>query len=183
MMMMMTKENKAEKKTSVLLPNLRRLRIGDCSRLKHIFQMIMVADQGLSQLEEIKIYDCPALEEIFMKSNDDGENKSSKVVLPRLRVLQLIELPNFSGVCRGVGSVLHNYFPACERLSIYGCPNLKRLPVVVSPARSSTPRLRGIETEETWFNDLEWNEPISDELHLQERVKVEFLSRRPAWFS
>ncbi|XP_042509169.1 probable disease resistance protein At4g27220 [Macadamia integrifolia] len=154
-------------------PRLKKIHIRSCFRLKHICEMSMA--QGLTQLEKIEIFDCPVLEEIFVESNTDGENESSKVVvLPQLRVLRLVDLPNFSAVCRGLS--LCN-FPVCEALCIYGCPNLKKLPV----SRESTPRLREIEAEEAWFNDLEWNEP-REKLHVQETVKVEFLSARPPWW-
>ncbi|XP_042475741.1 disease resistance protein At4g27190-like [Macadamia integrifolia] len=149
------------------LENLRILSIFQCHNLKHIFEMSMA--QGLPQLEQIEIFYCDGLEEIFMK-NEEGEDKEGKVVLPRLRVLELDSLPNFSTVCR-VASLRD--FPVFERLYIYKCPNLKGLPISLSP--KSTPYLKEIVVEETWFNQLEWDEP-SDKLHLQEWVKVNFVT-------
>ncbi|XP_042487953.1 probable disease resistance protein At4g27220 [Macadamia integrifolia] len=147
------------------LENLRILSIDRCHNLKHIFEMSMA--QGLPQLEEIRISTCDGLEEIFMKN--EGEDKEGKVVLPRLRVLQLKSLPNFSTVCQVVSL---RDFPVFESLFIYKCPNLKRLPISLS--RESTPRLREIFVEETWFNQLEWDKR-SDKLHLQELDKVKFV--------
>ncbi|XP_042499170.1 probable disease resistance protein At4g27220 isoform X1 [Macadamia integrifolia] len=150
------------------LENLRILSIDRCSNLKHIFQMSMA--EGLPQLEEIQILSCDGLEKIFMKN--EAEDEEGKVLLPRLRVLELVSLPNFSMVCQGLLSV-HD-LPLFERLCIYECPNLKRLPLSLSP--KSTPRLREIKVGKTWFNQLEWDE-ISNKLHIQEWVKVEFLNK------
>ncbi|XP_043698654.1 putative disease resistance protein At4g10780 [Telopea speciosissima] len=164
------------------LENLTILEIYKCHNLKHIFQMSMA--QGLPKLEDITIGDCNDLEDIFMKNEGEDEEEGVVVVvvvvLPRLRMLELCSLPNFSTVCphhrprRGVIS-LHDddsiKIPVLESLYIYNCPNLRRIPI--SPSPESTPRLRRIYVEETWFNhQLEWGEP-SDKLHLQRRVQVE----------
>ncbi|XP_043698901.1 putative disease resistance protein At1g63350 [Telopea speciosissima] len=155
------------------LQNLRILFIHRCSKLKHIFEMSMAQGLPLPQLEEIRISECNDLEDIFMKNEGEDGEEGKVVVLPRLRILDLRSLPKFSTLCRGVS--VHD-FPIFERLYIERCTNLRRFPISVSP--ESTQRPRKIEVEETWFNQLEWDEPNDKQQHLREWAEDVFKRRK-----
>ncbi|TXG66984.1 hypothetical protein EZV62_008259 [Acer yangbiense] len=77
------------------LPNLKRLRVQDCHRLRHIFSPSLA--RNLLQLEELFIWDCGELEYIVsIKAEENvGGGGGNDVMLPKLRKLQLGRLPNF----------------------------------------------------------------------------------------
>ncbi|KAJ4955475.1 hypothetical protein NE237_012258 [Protea cynaroides] len=187
-----SKNNSSSSSSSSVLPtpifgNLRHLDIGWCNSLKHMLPMSLA--QGLLQLEELQIWNCPNLEEIIVndldhdRDEEDIEEKQLSMgmcrktaVFPRLRELALGYLRNLSAVSKGV-SLCHYDWPSLERLEVYGCPNLKRLPLNLQTAT----KLKEIEVDEEWLNGMEWDEESEKDkaLHLlhQRGVKVRCLEQ------
>ncbi|XP_042498202.1 disease resistance protein RPS5-like [Macadamia integrifolia] len=171
--------------THPILGNLRSLGIYECDSLKHILPMSLA--QGLLQLEELDISDCSNLEEIIFVDDgkEEDEEKTKVLLFPRLRCLKLVGLPNLSMASKRVLRGNHDcycYWPSLEMLKVLRCHKLKKFPVI--PQTMTPTKLREIEVEEEWFNELEWDDDQIDyKLYLQERVKAQRgPSNRPVIF-
>ncbi|KAJ4966605.1 hypothetical protein NE237_018454 [Protea cynaroides] len=165
--------NNPSSSSSLLRPtpifgNLRFLGVYFCDSLKHILPMSLA--EGLLQLEELDIKMCPNLEEIIVNDRDCHDDiEEKKTIFPRLRDLELIELPNISMVSKGILLRRHDYYwPSLETLKVFGCSNLERLPVNLEMA----PKLREMKVEEEWFNGLGW--PDHDDDHQTDEDNEQF---------
>ncbi|XP_043698899.1 probable disease resistance protein At4g27220 [Telopea speciosissima] len=145
----------------VLLRWTEQLFLEKCGGPKNIYPELS-GGSGLNNLRYLHISACNDLEQIMIV--EEGEEAVDKVVLPRLRVLDLSSLLNFSTLCGGVS--VHD-FPVLERLYIYDCTNLRKFPISPSPESTQRPRKIEVEVEERWFNQLEWDEP-NDEQRLRQ---------------
>ena len=127
---------------------LTNLQLLKCGKLKNIFSREII--QQLSNLEVLLIERCCALEEVI----SDGEiGVESDCVLPKLKRLFLEDLPSLVRILK-LGSRHLLNCSSLEYIWASKCPNLKRLPISVSKA----PKLRRIECEREWWNELEWDD-------------------------
>eukprot|EP00268_Persea_americana_P024175 TRINITY_DN2364_c0_g1_i8.p1 TRINITY_DN2364_c0_g1~~TRINITY_DN2364_c0_g1_i8.p1 ORF type:complete len:996 (-),score=146.65 TRINITY_DN2364_c0_g1_i8:514-3501(-) len=119
-----------------------------CGKLKNIFSREII--QQLSNLEVLQVERCSALEELI----SDGEiGVESDCVLPKLNWLVLQNLPSLVRILK-LGSRHLLNCSSLEWIRTPMCPNLKRLPISVSKA----PKLRRIQCEREWWNELEWDD-------------------------
>ncbi|PWA98795.1 zinc finger, CCHC-type, Retrotransposon gag domain protein [Artemisia annua] len=81
------------------LPKLKILKIQGCNLLEHIFTYSTL--ESLTQLEELEIMDCEAMEVIEKKDNGEQTTTSDMVVFPHLKSLSLVDLPNVVGFFLG----------------------------------------------------------------------------------
>ena len=90
----------------------------------------------LHNLEEIRVDYCLELEEIIAEACDefeeDEEEKkekgtdTTKITLPKLRVLSLLNLPKLKTICSSSKVIVCD---SLESIDIFHCPKLKRLPL------------------------------------------------------
>ncbi|KAF6159106.1 hypothetical protein GIB67_032723 [Kingdonia uniflora] len=150
-------EERIEIKSSPIFSNLKRLEIRDCHGLKYFFPIQIL--QSLLQLEDLWVDDCSEMEELFeFEECQEKEDGSMNIRLPRLRKLQLWNLPrlwSFFSHSRRLPRLFLEC-PSLETLDIQECPNLKRLPF----GTQSTPKLKRFKiNDDEWFERLEWDDP------------------------
>ncbi|KAM7477967.1 hypothetical protein LguiA_026180 [Lonicera macranthoides] len=109
-----------------LLPNLLRLYIKKLPKLGSIWKG-PVHLWSLSNLRTLLIDDCSSIEELLVEP-------ASVAVLPNLRKLVLLNLPNLTRICTN----LSPKWPALEKLKIQNCPRLTEFPF----CKDNTEKLR-----------------------------------------
>ncbi|KAF6168744.1 hypothetical protein GIB67_013126 [Kingdonia uniflora] len=151
-----------------IFSNLKELNISECDGLKCIFPIRIL--RGLLQLEELIVFDCFDMEELFeFEECQEEEDGSITIRLPHLRVLKLWKLPRLSSFIshrRRLPRVLLDC-PSLEDLEISECPNLKRLPF----GPQSIPKLEKFLIDDDLFERLEW-----DDLSVKSQLQ-QFLSK------
>jgi hypothetical protein len=105
---------------SLCFPNLCRLEIRRCNKLKSLFLVAMTS--GLPKLQILKVSESSQLVGVFGQDDHASPvNVEKKMVLPYLQKLSLKELPSI--VCFSLGC--HDFlFPRLEKLEVYECPKL-----------------------------------------------------------
>ncbi|KAJ0702077.1 putative P-loop containing nucleoside triphosphate hydrolase, leucine-rich repeat domain superfamily [Helianthus annuus] len=98
------------------LVNLKKLVITSCNLLKHVFTFSTLG--SLKHLEELMISECKAMEVIVKKENEDQRNV---VDFPRLKSLELKDLPNLKGFFLGMNEFK---WPLLEKVMIDYCPKM-----------------------------------------------------------
>ncbi|XWS09933.1 hypothetical protein CRYUN_Cryun39dG0032400 [Craigia yunnanensis] len=133
--------------------------LGQCLKIKKLFTVELL--QGLQNLEEIEVRDCKEMEEIIA-SEGRGANITTTFVLPKLRELWLICLPELKSFCRSEVMIRAD---SIQYLWISGCPKLKRmiplfLPLLENGLLSPPPILKEILIwpRERW-ESVEWDDP------------------------
>ncbi|KAJ0035487.1 hypothetical protein Pint_26070 [Pistacia integerrima] len=141
------------------LTMLTTLTLKGCHSLKALVSEAMAL--RLNQLQFLQVEDCRVIEEIF----ETGIIVESGA-FPKLKNLQLINLPRLSNICSEVTPL---DWPSLETIMIRACEELRNFPSTISNAA----RLRKIKCTERWWNNLAWaNDNVRNHL---EGVK-EFLS-------
>ena len=136
--------------------------LSECPNIKKLFTSALLLNLG--NLEEISIACCEQLEEIVTAASDGVEEKAKEIeegvdisIFPRLRKLLLWFLPELKTICSSNNVIAGDYL---EEISIKKCPKLKKLPLslrLINGQLSPLPSLRYIETEEEWWELLEWD--------------------------
>ncbi|KVI05092.1 hypothetical protein Ccrd_016590 [Cynara cardunculus var. scolymus] len=99
--------------------NLSSLEVSGCAHLKYILSTSIT--KGLVQLQELKVNLCELVEEIV--SNDISvEDQVEVVVFPRLRTLELKNLPNLKSFC-SINGMLQ--LPSLRALKVMDCPKTR----------------------------------------------------------
>ncbi|XP_057948731.1 probable disease resistance protein At1g15890 [Malania oleifera] len=148
-----------------------------CPKIKKLFPDRLV--RHLQNLKCLSVGGCDSIEEIIgeVEENEDratadlsitcsaSNNKKigiKTIDLPKLRYLELWELPELKSICRGK--------MVCDTLKIVAieaCPKLKRLPLYlplhpVDGQPSPPPALQGIITkDDEWWELLVWDHPAA----------------------
>ncbi|PWA73922.1 NB-ARC domains-containing protein [Artemisia annua] len=123
--------------TMLKLPKLKILNIQGCHLLKHIFTFSTL--ESLTQLEELEVKDCKAMEVIVTEEKGEQTTTSVVVDFPHLKSLTLVNLPNFVGFFLGKNEFI---WPALEKVVIVKCPQI----TVFTYGRSTAPKLNFINT-------------------------------------
>nr|AAD03157.1 resistance protein candidate RGC2S [Lactuca sativa] len=141
----------------IMLPNLKTLKIYMCGGLEHIFTFSAL--ESLTQLQELKIVGCYGMKVIVKKEEDEyGEQQtttttttkgasssssssSSKkvVVFPRLKSIELFNLPELVGFFLGMNEFR---LPSLEEVTIKYCSKM----MVFAAGGSTAPQLKYIHT-------------------------------------
>ena len=118
---------------------LRMLTIQTCPKFQFVFASSML--QIFSNLEELIVEDCPAIEEIIFQDRvvDFGSD-----TLPSLKRLKLHYLPRLVNIMKGA-------WPPLESISFYDCPRLKKLGIDSNTCHT----LKEIKAENDWWEDLD----------------------------
>ena len=105
---------------SACFPNLCRLEIKECNKLKSLFPVAMAS--GLKKLLVLEVRESSQLLRVFGQDNHASPaNIEKEMVLPDLQELLLIQLPSISCFSLGCYDFL---FPHLEKLEVHGCPKL-----------------------------------------------------------
>ncbi|KAI8561815.1 hypothetical protein RHMOL_Rhmol04G0370900 [Rhododendron molle] len=123
--------------------NLKKLELGECPRIEQVFSSGFMVQQ-LSNLEVLAVWDCRGLEGMV-----PDDEKIEYEALPKLRVLQLIRLPEFVSFFKGVPM----FWQSLLEVRITGCPKLRKLPI----DSNSSPDLEKITGLQEWWDALEWD--------------------------
>ncbi|KAK9266360.1 hypothetical protein L1049_012631 [Liquidambar formosana] len=81
-------------------------------------------------------------------------NDTTIIQLPRLRQLELDDLPNLKSIYKGV--------MVCDSLrtiKVFDCPNLKRLPLSKGNEQPAPAALKQIRGNLEWWRSLRWDHP------------------------
>ncbi|KAH7834610.1 hypothetical protein Vadar_017878 [Vaccinium darrowii] len=123
--------------------NLKSLRLSNCPKIEQLFSSGFMV-QHLSNLELLDVRSCQGL-----KGMIPDDQKLDYESLPKLRILWLVDLPEFDSCFKGV--------PMCwqslEVMFILRCPKLKKLPFDTNGA----PNLGRIRGSQMWWDALEWD--------------------------
>lgn len=151
---------------------LKEFRIYNCPNIKKLFMPRLL--MCLQNLEEIHVEDCRQIEEIVAAAasdeNEVEENKDKGLgttifTLPKLRCLQLWDLPQLKIICND------NAVLVCDSLQeiiVRYCRKLKRIPLslpLLDGQPSPHPSLQIIKAfPEQWWESLEWDHPNAKNL-------------------
>ena len=124
-----------------ILSQLTTLTICKCLKLKKIFSGGMI--KQLSQLQHLKVEDCPEIEKIIAESENNGLKPDA---LPRLKMLELSNLPRVKSIWTSDSLK----WPSLEKIKISMCQMLTKLPFNSENAIN----LRCIEAHQTWWSAL-----------------------------
>ncbi|XP_073267318.1 disease resistance protein At4g27190-like isoform X2 [Populus alba] len=105
---------------SACFPNLCRLQITGCNKLKSLFSIAMAS--GLKKLQILEVRESSQLLGVFGQGDHASVvNVKKEMVLPDLQELLLLQLPSISCFSLGCYDFL---FPHLEKLKVDGCPKL-----------------------------------------------------------
>ncbi|KAJ7015094.1 hypothetical protein NC653_004405, partial [Populus alba x Populus x berolinensis] len=105
---------------SSCFPNLYRLEIRGCNKLKSLFPVAMAS--GLKKLSVLKVTKSSQLLGVFGQDDHASPvNVEKEMVLPDLQELLLVQLPSISSFSLGCSNFL---FPHLKKLKVHGCPKL-----------------------------------------------------------
>ncbi|XP_062015316.1 disease resistance protein Roq1-like isoform X2 [Rosa rugosa] len=99
---------------SAIFRNLKVLAICECKELKNLFTIDVA--ECLFQLEDLSIEQCPSLDRVIEASN----SLNSKIKLPALKKLALIDLPALTRFCTESGTI-ETECPSLEYLYVEKC--------------------------------------------------------------
>ncbi|XP_050244463.1 disease resistance protein At4g27190-like [Quercus robur] len=126
--------------------SLRSIKVEFCHQMKYL---LSCGDfiQTLPNLEVINVSNCENLEKLF--NNESGQNISPEPMVPKLRILQLWNLPAFKTLCRHKET-----WPCLEQVRVRGCKGLRRLPLT----NQNVGTIKEIKVESEWWDALEWDD-------------------------
>ncbi|KAL5759039.1 hypothetical protein ACOSP7_021650 [Xanthoceras sorbifolium] len=140
--------------------HLKGVRIYSCPKVKKLFSSKLLLE--LKNLEWIDVSDCDEMEELITiddEDDDDNEERSQKeFLLPKLKKLSLCGMPELKSICSSNGVMVCD---SLQEIVIWGCPQLKRLPLYLPVDEkgqpSPPPALQKIDVHREWWEALEWD--------------------------
>ncbi|OMP06410.1 Disease resistance protein [Corchorus olitorius] len=114
-----------------------------CPKLKYVFKSSML--QFISNLEELIVDDCSAIEKIIVS---DRTAESSQISHSNFKRLTLHYLPSLDDIKEGA-------WPLFEYINVYNCPKLKTINLDLKAKNT----LKEIKGEKNWWDALDWKEP------------------------
>ncbi|KAF7116294.1 hypothetical protein RHSIM_RhsimUnG0032200 [Rhododendron simsii] len=124
------------------LTKLTTLVVSGCQILVKFFPLGAI--QQLREIRYLKIEKCDEVEDIILEADAVG----NLPVLPKLKELILIDMAKLSSIC----AIESLEWPSLEKLEIFGCPSLCRLPF----NKGNSTYLERIEAEQEWWGALQW---------------------------
>jgi disease resistance protein RPS2 len=124
------------------LTKLTRLVLSNCRTLEKVFPL--GALQKLCEIRYLKVEKCNEIEEIIPEADAVG----NLPVLPKLEVLILLDMAKLRSIC----AIQSLEWPSLEKLEIFKCPGLCRLPF----NEGNSANLEHIEAEQEWWGALQW---------------------------
>jgi|UniRef100_A0A3N7GUB9 disease resistance protein RPS2 len=107
-----------------------------CKSMKKLFPLVLLSN--LVNLEVIDVRDCEKMEEIIGTTDEESSTSISitKLILPKLRTLQLSELPELKSIW---GSKLT--CNSLEDIAVINCQKVKRIPICLPLLENGQPSL------------------------------------------
>ena len=119
---------------------LRCVVIHDCSKLLNLTWLVYAP-----YLEQLYVLDCESIEQVICNGVEESLD-----IFSRLKYLLLNGLPRLKSIYQ------HPLlFPSLEVIKVYDCKSLKSLPFDSNTSKSN---LKKIKAEESWWNQLKWND-------------------------
>ncbi|XXG57977.1 hypothetical protein AAC387_Pa04g0409 [Persea americana] len=126
--------------------HLKRLVVGDCSRMKSLFSLGQL--KNLQNLEQLEIWDCALMEDVVA----DDRNALTTISLPKLRYIDIAHLPELKSIFKKTVTCYSLY-----SIEVFRCPKLKKLPFTTRNISLLT--LERIYGNREWWDALEWDDP------------------------
>ncbi|KAF7112709.1 hypothetical protein RHSIM_RhsimUnG0201900 [Rhododendron simsii] len=123
------------------LTKLTTLVLSGCQILVEVFPPGAI--QLLREIRHLKIEKCDEVEDIIPEADVVG----NLPILPKLEELILLDMAKLSSIC-AAGSL---EWPSLEKLQIFGCPGLRKLPF----NKGDVANLERIEADEEWWRELQ----------------------------
>jgi disease resistance protein RPS2 len=133
---------------------------GGCNNMKKLFPLVLLPN--LVNLEVIQVMLCEKMEEIIGTTDEESSTSNSITgfILPKLRTLRLIGLPELKSICSAKLT-----FISIEDTTVRCCKKLKRIPICLplleNGQPSPPPSLAKIHAypKEWWETVVEWEHP------------------------
>jgi disease resistance protein RPS2 len=145
-----------------IFSGLKELYFFNCKSMKKLLPLVLLPN--LKNLEHLLVEDCEKMEEIIGTTDEEISSSSSnpitEFILPKLRNLRLIYLPELKSIC-GAKVICDSL----EYITVDTCEKLKRIPfcllLLENGQPSPPPSLRriAIYPEEWWDSVVEWQHP------------------------
>ena len=128
----------------VFLPTLRFLVITGCHSIKTLTWI-----KELPCLKEVYLIDCSSMLELVADDEVEGNMSTGAASFPHLKLLGLSQLGDLQSICGGTHS-----FPCLQRLLVYKCPTLVKLPSGLL-TEERVPLILG---RKDWWEQLCWED-------------------------
>ncbi|XVF78063.1 hypothetical protein PTKIN_Ptkin14bG0098100 [Pterospermum kingtungense] len=150
-----------------IFSSLSRIDIFSCKNIKKLFSSNWVL-HNLQNLNTLHVAECNEMEEIIASESEseveDGITSTASLkftTLPKLRRLELWELPELKSICGANGAMVCD---SIELIDIRNCPSLKELNLPLQDDNggqpSPPPSLTMIHAyPNEWWEMVEWNHP------------------------
>lgn len=137
------------------LPNLRVSTIVGCLCIKNVSWILQ-----LPYLQELHVQSCIAMEQVIAHeaiSTSLSASGGPTACFPSLKIIYLHDLENLVSICDNTLA-----FPSLERILVYDCKVLNKLPLELQSAK----KMQVILGERRWWERLEWrNQSTSSFFH------------------
>jgi disease resistance protein RPS2 len=134
-----------------IFSGLKELYCYKCKSMKKLFPLVLLSN--LVNLERIQVLHCEKMEEIIGTTDEESSSSNSimEFILPKLRILRLINLPELISICSA-----KLICDSLEEIIVDNCQNLRRLPIRLLP-----PSFQKIEVypKKWWESVVEWENP------------------------
>ncbi|KAI8532557.1 hypothetical protein RHMOL_Rhmol11G0223000 [Rhododendron molle] len=142
--------------------NLKKLHFAECNAMKNIFPVQLL--QNFPNLVSLRVEQCENVKDIIVEKeeiSDRGHHRdhSNTITLPKLKILELSELPRLKSIYNGV-----MVCPSIEEVTVNVCRKVRRLPLSLhmdGEQATAPPALKEINAWERWWESLEWDDPLT----------------------
>ncbi|GKV34669.1 hypothetical protein SLEP1_g43026 [Rubroshorea leprosula] len=149
--------------------SLKKLRISQCKGGNKLFPSWKLVEY-LQSLESIEFYKCEEMEEIIGSDpEEEGGDIIKKLILPKLKMLSLQNLPALKSICGRRAVMVCNFL---EEIRICDCKGLRRMPLSLplldnaqpSPPPPTLKKILIRRRELEWWESLEWEHSNAKDL-------------------
>ncbi|KAH1120697.1 hypothetical protein J1N35_003857 [Gossypium stocksii] len=152
-----------------IFSHLKSFVIKECLNMKQLFPFKLAHD--LQNLEKLVVCDCVQMEEIISSEEENQEiNTPMEFSLPKLRKLELKNLPELKNICSSNSTMVCN---SLRKIEVSKCTNLKRMPLHIplfQDTDQSIPSAHPLKVicihPRKWWESVEWDYPNAKEVLL-----------------
>ncbi|MBA0791873.1 hypothetical protein Gohar_016418, partial [Gossypium harknessii] len=152
-----------------IFSHLKSFVIKECLNMKQLFPFKLADD--LQNLEKLVVCDCVQMKEIISSEEENQEiNTPMEFSLPKLRKLELKNLPELKSICSSNKTMVCN---SLWNIEVSKCTNLKRMPLHIplfQDTDQSVPSAHPLKVicihPKKWWESVEWDYPNAKEVLL-----------------